>query len=286
MKVTIVGHTTFLASTVEAMLREEGHEYESHGSGAQDLIEFAGRACYQSWKRPNPKTATNEGYLQHIIEVNHGSVLRHGSVSIHISDVSRSLTHELVRHHHLDPSQLSQRFVMLKSAKDRKFGEGYVTPPLLREDGIAATILEEAWINAVQSYEDLVERALELLPEEPADNDYGPVGTDRLKAAREAARAVLPNMTPTSLVLTGNHQAWRQAIVNRASLHADAEICELFVEILKQLSTFEPNLYQDMHIMNNGYRAWVCDCNPGGSKSVVWHDKAEAISSADPENWK
>ena len=43
--------------------------WETDADGGQALAEFAGRACYQSWKKPNPATATNAGYLRHILEV-------------------------------------------------------------------------------------------------------------------------------------------------------------------------------------------------------------------------
>jgi thymidylate synthase (FAD) len=238
---------------------------------ASDLSEFAGRACYQSWTKPNPLTATNESYLGHILKVNHGSVLEHGTVTFYITEVSRSLTHELVRHRHFSYSQLSQRFVLVNTKAERKVGDGYVTPPLFRGDGIASVILEAAWTDATEHYDQLVERALELLNDLPEDDRPGNITA--LKMAREAARAVLPNMTPTAIVVTGNHRAWREAILKRASLEADAEIAELFVEIFQQLNKMEPNIYQDMHKMNNGSRDWVCGCAPHGTRSVVWHNK-------------
>ena len=37
--------------------------WETDVDGGEALAEFAGRACYQSWKKPNPSTATNAGYL-------------------------------------------------------------------------------------------------------------------------------------------------------------------------------------------------------------------------------
>ena len=85
--------------------------WSTETDGGQALVEFAGRACYQSWSKPNPKTATNAGYLQHIIDVGHFSVLEHASVSFYITGISRSCTHELIRHRHFSYSQLSQRYV-------------------------------------------------------------------------------------------------------------------------------------------------------------------------------
>src|SRR5919198_4004516 len=90
--------------------------WSTDADGGQALAEFAGRACYQSWTKPNPATATNAGYLRHILEVGHLSVLEHGTVSFYITGISRSLTHELIRHRHFSYSQLSQRYVPEKNA--------------------------------------------------------------------------------------------------------------------------------------------------------------------------
>ncbi len=90
--------------------------WTTDAGGGEALAEFAGRACYQSWKKPNPVTATNAGYLRHILEVGHLSVLEHGSVSFYITGISRSLTHELIRHRHFSYSQLSQRYFPEKNA--------------------------------------------------------------------------------------------------------------------------------------------------------------------------
>ena len=56
--------------------------WATDADGGQALAEFAGRACYQSWTKPNPATATNAGYLEHILEVGHLSVLEHGTVTL------------------------------------------------------------------------------------------------------------------------------------------------------------------------------------------------------------
>ena len=85
--------------------------WSTDAEGGPALVEFAGRACYQSWSKPNPRTATNESYIQHIIDVGHFSVLEHASVSFYITGLSRSCTHELIRHRHFSYSQLSQRYV-------------------------------------------------------------------------------------------------------------------------------------------------------------------------------
>lgn len=78
-------------------------------ANADELGEMAGRLCYKSWKRPNPVTANNKGYIGNIIAQQHFSVLEHASATFWISGVSRSLTHELVRHRHLSFSAEEDR---------------------------------------------------------------------------------------------------------------------------------------------------------------------------------
>src|SRR5438067_11433027 len=82
--------------------------WETDAEGGQALAEFAGRACYQSWDKPNPATATNEGFLRHILEVGHLSVLEPATVTLYVTGISRPVTHELIRHRHFSYSQISQ----------------------------------------------------------------------------------------------------------------------------------------------------------------------------------
>lgn len=58
-------------------------------------VHFSGN-CYMSFEKPRP--GGNKAYLAHIKEVGHGSVLEHGVWNFLFTNVSRSLTHELVRH--------------------------------------------------------------------------------------------------------------------------------------------------------------------------------------------
>jgi thymidylate synthase (FAD) len=208
--------------------------WSTDAEGGQALAEFAGRACYQSWSKPNPATATNAGYLRHILEVGHLSVLEHGSVTFYFTGVSRSFTHELIRHRHFSYSQLSQRYVPERDAK-------MVEPEVIAGDPELHKRFVEASEAAVQAYNDL----LEGLEAKFADV---PNATLRRKQARQAARAVLPNATETRIVVTGNYRAWRHFIAMRASEHADVEIRELAVECLKQLKTVAPNVFDDFKI--------------------------------------
>jgi thymidylate synthase (FAD) len=91
-----------------------GYEATRPGEGAtagDALAEAAGRICYKSFDRPNPKTARNRDYLANIISQGHYSVMEHASVTFLVQDVSRALLAELTRHRHLSFSVVSQRYV-------------------------------------------------------------------------------------------------------------------------------------------------------------------------------
>lgn len=227
-KVELIGYTQFVPPDVP---------WEpADCDGGDAIAEFAGRACYQSWSRPNPATATNQGYLAHILEVGHYSVLEHGSASFYLTGVSRSFTHELVRHRHLSYSQLSQRYVDSKDAN-------IVIPPELVDDSISEDMIQQAMATAVRTYEALVEQMQINLSE------TGVAGTEARKRARQAARAVLPNMTETRIVVTGNHRAWRHFLDLRATAAADTEIRQVAILIYWELDRLAPGIYQDYRLI-------------------------------------
>jgi len=208
--------------------------WETDAEGGQALVEFAGRACYQSWAKPNPRTATNAGYLSHIIDVGHFSVLEHASVSFYITGISRSCTHELIRHRHFSYSQLSQRYVPENEAH-------VVVPPALEDDPELQQILLAAADASRAAYQELLSRLEAKFADQPN-------AVLRRKQARQAARAVLPNDTETRIVVTGNYRAWRHFIAMRASEHADVEIRRLAIACLRQLSDIAPSVFADFEI--------------------------------------
>ena len=110
-EVVLVAWTHFAPPADAELITANGTRWETDADGGQALAEFAGRACYQAWHKPNRSTATNAGYLRHILDVGHLSVIEHASATFYITGVSRSLTHELIRHRHFSFSQLSQRYV-------------------------------------------------------------------------------------------------------------------------------------------------------------------------------
>ncbi|KHO21618.1 FAD-dependent thymidylate synthase [Mycolicibacterium setense] len=212
--------------------------WSTDADGGPALTEFAGRACYQSWSKPNPKTATNAGYIRHIIDVGHFSVLEHASVSFYITGISRSATHELIRHRHFSYSQLSQRYVPENDAE-------VVVPPGFEDDPELVEIFTTAADASRATYTELLARLeAKFMGDQPSGNS----AVLRRKQARQAARAVLPNATETRIVVTGNYRAWRHFIAMRASEHADVEIRRLAIACLRELVEAAPAVFSDFEI--------------------------------------
>ena len=190
------------------------------GSDGEHLAEFAGRLCYMS--QANPAKRPTREYLDNIKKQGHGSVLEHANYSILLEGVSRSLTHELVRHRAgFAYSQLSQRYVDESHA-------AFVVPPAI----IGDEKLESVWKTQVESAQTTYVALVEQLMER-----YGWVAdrVHRRKMAREAARAVLPNATETKIVVTGNARAWRTMLELRSSEGAEMEIRRLAIATLRLL---------------------------------------------------
>jgi thymidylate synthase (FAD) len=197
------------------------------------LAEFAGRLCYMS--QANPAKRPTREYLDNIKRQGHGSVLEHANYTLLFEGVSRSLTHELVRHRAgFAYSQLSQRYVDESNAS-------FVVPPAIAGE----EALEKAWKQQIegaqQTYVSLVEQLMER---------YGWVAdrVHRRKMAREAARAVLPNATETKIVVTGNARAWRTMLELRAGEGAELEIRRLAVATLRLLQREAPGFFSDFVI--------------------------------------
>ncbi len=208
-------------------------EWQGESTDGERLAEFAGRLCYMSQQNP-AKRATRE-YLENIKRQGHGSVLEHANYSLLLEGVSRSLTHELVRHRAgFAYSQLSQRYVDESHA-------AFVVPPAILGD----EALEAAWRAQMESaqaaYVALVERLMERYA-------WVPDRVHRRKMAREAARGVLPNSTETKIVVTANTRAWRTMLELRSSEGAEMEIRRAALAILALLRAEAPGFFSDFDV--------------------------------------
>ncbi|HEY2909190.1 MAG TPA: FAD-dependent thymidylate synthase [Gemmataceae bacterium] len=240
--VYVLGRQTIDDAELDRFLGDHGVSWETDSEIAAEVAtETAGRVCYMSFAKPRP--GGNAAYLHHIKEVGHGSVLEHAVWNFLFTGISRSLTHELVRHRAgMGYSQLSQRYV------DESVAE-YVEPDIIAADPELHAIWLDAVTHAHSAYVKLAEKLnAKLADPQAAAAAMVPPGADRTtrrKAARQAARSVLPNATETKIFVTANARALRHFMEQRGSAFAEPEIRKLACQVLDVLQKESPNLFGD-----------------------------------------
>jgi len=233
--VYLVGRQAIDSRELDQFLADHGVSWQTDTEmAAEYLTEVAGRVCYMSFAKPRP--GGNKVYLEHILEVGHGSVLEHAVWNFIFTGVSRTLTHELVRHRAgWAYSQLSQRYV------DESVAE-YVEPDCIAQD----PELHQLWLETVsqshQAYMKLATRLQESFKDEPDK-------TLRRKLARQAARSVLPNATETKDFCIGQCPSLRHFIELRGSRHAEVEIRKLAVKVLEIMKIEAPHIFGDYQLV-------------------------------------
>ena len=208
-------------------------EWKGESSDGEKIAEFAGRLCYMS--QHNPVNRSTAEYLENIKKQGHGSVLEHAVYVLLIEGISRSCSHELVRHRAgFGYSQISQRYVDESHA-------AFVMPPAVQGDAK----LEAEWQQQVTEAQAAYVRAVEGLMQR---YEWVADKVHRRKMAREAARSVLPNATEVKIVVSGNARAWRTMLELRCGEGAELEIRRMAIAILRLLQTEAGALFSDFEI--------------------------------------
>jgi len=233
-------------------------------SDGEKLIEIAGKGCYKSFSvdlNPNlTKVRENRNleYIQEgIVGVAHGSVLEHVVDSFALVDVSRILTHELVRHRIAGYSQESLRFVRLTALKayyPSVFKEPFLKRiysklrgPIVGPQYAAATAEKVEQIFK-ETFEYLEDRQLELA---------NLLCLDELEAFSEkkkltsAMRRLAPDGLATAVMMTTNLRQWRLIIEKRTSPHAEEEIRLTTFRIFQILSERYPAVFADATVISD-----------------------------------
>src|SRR5579864_3041127 len=235
-KVYLLGRQAVVQDELARFLNDEGMVFTTDTPVAAEVLnEVAGRSCYMSFGKGRK---SNQEYLENILSSKHGSVLYHAVWNFLITGVSRALTHELVRHRAgFSYSQLSQRYVDESEAR-------YIVPPLYQQDEQLRAKWQETIEVVRKAYIELADATTAYVQEKHPEMPP----RDRRKWARQAARSILPNACETKIFVTGNGRAWRHFLELRGSVHADAEIRLLAVEICRVLKQESPNIFGDIEL--------------------------------------
>jgi thymidylate synthase (FAD) len=235
------------------------------------LIYTACRTCY-SEEEPDEifrkavagetDPARQQKLIQRVIESGHGSTIEHVVFSFGITGVSRTLSHQLVRHRAgVAFDQQSQRYVKFKDAAT-------MTP----------TTIEDAGPELRERFDSQIEGSLDL---------YGDLLASGIPG--EDARFIFPNATRTNLVMTANLRALIHMSGLRLCTMAQWEIRRLFQLIRHEIFAVSPFLGSFLapkcvplgYCDEFGNRDEHCPIRPHKDNVLAaWSEKAKADKDA------
>ena len=219
-------------------------ELDAHLNDPQNLAEFAGRLCYRSWEpglNPNVTRVRKDqdAYLGNILASLHGSVLEHVSFSFVLHNVSRVLTHELIRHRPgVAVSQESLRFVRLTDLP-------FWFPDWAEDD-------PELMERATEMLQRMEEFQFWMAEHFGLDDEGVPFKEKKHKTS--FMRRFAPEGVGTGLVWTANVRTLRHTLENRTAPGAEEEIRLLFGKIGEVMRKEAPDLFGD-YVVEDG--AWI-----------------------------
>jgi thymidylate synthase (FAD) len=208
------------------------------------VIETAGKLCYMSFDTSLNQNLTRTGtrnnydYIQQgLISTKHGSVLEHGTVTLMLTNVSRVLTHELVRHRAgAAYSQTSGRYVRLDDLP-------FWVPSCIKEN----PELEKLFVDEILHQEETIKKMAEITKIDTLD-------FKAKKTLTSAFRRIIGNGLANNITATYNHRALRHVIEMRTSHHAEEEIRLLFNKVFELVGNRYPSIYGDAELtMIDGY---------------------------------
>jgi thymidylate synthase (FAD) len=202
-------------------------------TGAEELIEVLGRMCYRSFAPGLNANVTkvregNAVYLANISAQKHGSLFEAATDTYILFDVSRVVTHQLVRHRAGTAwAQESGHYVRVEGIKSW-------VPPVVAANAEAAALYE-------RTMEELEHVQLEMARILGVDG----LSFHEKKRATTAMRRLVPDGIATAIAMTCNHRAWRHTIQLRTDRSNDEEIRRVMADVFRQQRERYPNLYAD-----------------------------------------
>lgn len=216
----------------------------AHTPQPEKVIAMAAKLCYSPVGvdeiEKNLTDESVEKFLNMLINMGHESPLEHVTFTFGIEGISRSCSHQIVRHRIASFSQQSQRYVKLNQFE-------YIIPPQIEKIEEAKKLFIESMKRDQEDYDRLVEMLFEkhykeLLAQGKNENQ---AKSQAEKIAIEDARYVFPNACETKMVFTINVRSLYNFFEHRCCERAQWEIRELATQMLKQVKEVAPILFKN-----------------------------------------
>lgn len=216
----------------------------AHTPQPEKIIASAAKLCYSRVGideiMENLTEENTQKFLNMLMDLGHESPIEHVNFTFAVEGVSRTLTHQLVRHRIASYSQQSQRYVKLEQFQ-------YIVPPSIEMIPQAKELYIKAMEEDQNTYNSLVEILMEkhikrLLTDGIEENKAKRLAE---KMAIEDARYVFPNACETKIVFTMNARSLFNFLRHRCCNRAQWEIKNLADEMLKQLKEVAPTVFKN-----------------------------------------
>jgi thymidylate synthase (FAD) len=191
----------------------------NHTKNPDRICAAAAQSCYSEKGATELFETTSDEragkMIEKVVGMGHLSVVEHAHFTFSVEGVSRSLTHQLVRHRIASYSQQSQRYVSMDKAE-------YVVPPSLSKDPEARKLYAKSMDDAWMAYRELAK-----------------------KVPKEDARYVLPNACHTNITVTMNARELWHFFRLRCCKRAQWEIRLMAWKMLEEAKKVAPVLFTD-----------------------------------------
>lgn len=210
----------------------------------EETIAQAGKLCYSAvgvdeiGKKQDDESIAR--YVKMLASLGHLSPIEHVSFTFAVEGVSRTLSHQLVRHRLASYSQQSQRYVKLDQFE-------YIIPPEIEKDPEARKIFIGAMERDQRAYDELTDilykKHYKTFLEKGEDEKAAKRKAS--KKAIEDARYVFPNACETKIVFTMNARTLLHFFNLRCCNRAQWEIRSMAEEMVKIVKDIYPNLFKN-----------------------------------------
>lgn len=214
----------------------------THTPEPEKMVAAAAKLCYSSHGATELMEGLESNAVDHFVQLlakmGHESPIEHISFTFSVEGVSRSLTHQLVRHRIASYSQKSQRYV-------REGGFEYVIPPAIDMDEKSRELFVRMMKEQQKTYDEIADRLTEKYRRELIEKGLSEAkaGSEAEKRGIEDARYVLPNACETKIVITMNARTLLHFFRIRCCNRAQWEIRILATEMLRQVKKVAPSIF-------------------------------------------
>ena len=203
------------------------------------VVAAAGKLCYSKSDVMNLYNGLDdeatEKFVNMLSSMGHQSPIEHISFTFGIEGISRTCSHQIVRHRIASYSQQSQRYVDLQNSFN------YIIPEAIKNNEKAKLLYEKSMLADMDVYKEITQALIEEYTQGITDKKEISKLT---KKALEDSRFALPNACETKIIVTMNARTLLNFFKERCCNRAQWEIRELATQMLKLCREVAPVIFE------------------------------------------